>query len=265
TYMCPWPRFQSAMLDEQSLTVTYQRWRGEPRGHGKRDPAHTGAKRLGDCVDCGACIHACPTGIDIRDGIQLECINCGLCVDACNEIMAKTGQPKYLITWDTLARQSAKASGTFEKLRLFRPRTVIYGSVMAIAILAMVTALVLRPTQELFVQHDRAPVFVQEPSGAVRNGYVIAISNKTLQDAAFVLHADGMPGAGLRLTDSGQPAASELTLKVPADSVGEFRVLVSTPTPEAGGHPVDFVVHNTLNHDRSVYRSVFIGPGGTGS
>ncbi|HEX2942592.1 MAG TPA: cytochrome c oxidase accessory protein CcoG [Rhodopila sp.] len=265
TYMCPWPRFQSAMLDEQSLTVTYQRWRGEPRGHGKRDPAHLGNKRLGDCVDCGACVHACPTGIDIRDGIQLECINCGLCVDACNEIMVKTGQPKYLITWDTLARQSAKASGTFEKLRLFRPRTVIYGSVMTAAIMAMITALVLRPTQELFVQHDRAPVFVQEPDGGVRNGYVVAISNKTLHDAAYVLHADGMPGARLRLTDAGKPAAQELTLKVPADSVGEFRVLLSTPTPQAGGHPVDFVIHNEGSHNRSVYRSVFIGPGSAGS
>jgi cytochrome c oxidase accessory protein FixG len=85
TYMCPWPRFQSAMLDEQSLIVTYQGWRGEPRGHGKR----TGAA-LGDCIDCSACVHVCPTGIDIRDGLQLECIGCGLCIDACNHVMEKT-------------------------------------------------------------------------------------------------------------------------------------------------------------------------------
>ena len=108
TYMCPWPRFQSAMLDEQSFTVTYQGWRGEPRVRGKR---HDGAP-AGDCIDCGACVTACPTGIDIRDGIQLECINCGLCIDACNHVMERTGRPEWLITWDTLADQAAKAAGT---------------------------------------------------------------------------------------------------------------------------------------------------------
>ncbi len=107
TYMCPWPRFQSAMLDEQSLTVTYQGWRGEPRLRGRRHDD----TQAGDCIDCGACVTACPTGIDIRDGIQLECINCGLCVDACNHVMERTGRPKWLITWDTLADQAAKAEG----------------------------------------------------------------------------------------------------------------------------------------------------------
>ena len=86
TYMCPWPRFQSAMLDDQSFTVTYQGWRGEPRSRGKR---HEDGPSVGDCVDCGACVTACPTGIDIRDGIQLECINCGLCIDACNHVMER--------------------------------------------------------------------------------------------------------------------------------------------------------------------------------
>src|SRR5450631_4149416 len=107
TYMCPWPRFQAAMLDEQSFTVTYQAWRGEPRARGKRI-----AGAGGDCVDCGACATACPTGIDIRDGSQLECINCGLCIDACNHVMERTGRPGWLITWDTLADQTAKAAGT---------------------------------------------------------------------------------------------------------------------------------------------------------
>ena len=116
TYMCPWPRFQSAMLDEQSIIVTYQGWRGEPRTRGKRhenEPA-------GDCIDCGACVTACPTGIDIRDGIQLECINCGLCIDACNHVMERTGHPKWLITWDTLADQAAKAEGKQTTLHLLR-------------------------------------------------------------------------------------------------------------------------------------------------
>jgi cytochrome c oxidase accessory protein FixG len=126
TYMCPWPRFQAAMLDEQSFTVTYQAWRGEPRARGKRL-----AGAGGDCVDCGACVTACPTGIDIRDGSQLECINCGLCIDACNHVMERTGRPGWLITWDTLADQTAKAAGTHVPFRLIRlrarPRGVGHG------------------------------------------------------------------------------------------------------------------------------------------
>ena len=94
--------------------MTYQGWRGEPRARGKR---HDVAP-AGDCIDCGACVTACPTGIDIRDGIQLECINCGLCVDACNHVMERTGRPKWLITWDTLADQAAKAEGRQTTLHL---------------------------------------------------------------------------------------------------------------------------------------------------
>jgi cytochrome c oxidase accessory protein FixG len=259
TYMCPWPRFQSAMLDEQTLTVTYQKWRGEPRGHGKRDAAHRG---LGDCVDCGACVQACPTGIDIRDGIQLECINCGLCVDACNEIMERTGQPKWLIKWDTLARQTARAAGRLEALRLLRPRTMVYATVLVLVASAMLTALALRPRQELFAQHDRAPLFVIEPDGSVRDGYTVAVSNKTLQQTTFELRADGLPGAALRLAEGGAANTAALTLVVPPDSVGTFRVLLyGRPHGiEAAEAPVDFVLTQAASGARTVYRSMFLGP-----
>jgi cytochrome c oxidase accessory protein FixG len=162
TYMCPWPRFQSAMLDEQSFTVTYQAWRGEPRARGRRE-AHAELaplSRRGDCVDCGACVTACPTGIDIRDGIQMECINCGLCVDACNHVMERTGQPPWLVAWDTLARQAAKAAGRHEPIRLLRPRTIIYASALVIAMVAMGVAFANRAD-------DRA-VGAAGPGAAVR-------------------------------------------------------------------------------------------------
>ena len=161
TYMCPWPRFQSAMLDEQSLTVTYQGWRGEPRLRGKRQEG----VQAGDCIDCGACVTACPTGIDIRDGIQLECINCGLCVDACNHVMERTGRPKWLITWDTLADQAAKAEGRQATFRFLRPRTIIYVSALLIAVTVMTVALAMRSSIGLSVLHDRAPLFVRLPDG----------------------------------------------------------------------------------------------------
>ncbi|HZF74882.1 MAG TPA: cytochrome c oxidase accessory protein CcoG, partial [Acetobacteraceae bacterium] len=103
TYMCPWPRFQGAMLDENSLVVTYRDWRGEPRGKAKADG-------VGDCVDCRACVNVCPVGIDIRDGQQLECIGCGLCIDACDDVMAKLDRPKGLIAFETLANLAASTA-----------------------------------------------------------------------------------------------------------------------------------------------------------
>jgi cytochrome c oxidase accessory protein FixG len=265
TYMCPWPRFQASMLDEQSLIVTYQRWRGEPRGHGKRDAAHEGAAKLGDCVDCGACIHACPTGIDIRDGVQLECINCGLCVDACNEIMVKVGKPKWLVTWDTLARQRAKAGGKSEGLHFFRPRTAIYMIALVLAISVMATALATRPRQMLNVQHDRAPLFVVVRDGALRNAYTVKISNKTLTPTDFDLRIDGLPGATMRLADREGAPAQRLTLPVGADTIGTFRVLVQgRPASLPGGtQSLDFLLTNTRTQESTGYSSVFMGPEGS--
>ena len=190
--MCPWPRFQSAMLDDQSFTVTYQGWRGEPRSRGKR---HEGGSSVGDCVDCGACVTACPTGIDIRDGIQLECINCGLCIDACNHVMERTHQDKWLITWDTEARQTAKKAGRHEAIRLIRPRTLIYLTVLLVAMVGLGTALLTRSTVQLSVQRDRAPVYVPLADGSLRNGYTVKIANKTPLRAEFDLTVDGLPGA----------------------------------------------------------------------
>jgi cytochrome c oxidase accessory protein FixG len=264
TYMCPWPRFQASMLDEQSIIVTYQAWRGEKRGHGKRSPEVRALKGLGDCVDCKACVYACPTGVDIRDGVQLECINCGLCIDACNEIMEKTGQEKWLITWDTLARQKAKEAGRHESLQLLRPRTLIYVGALLVAISAMGVALAMRSHIDLSVQHDRAPLFVKMRDGSLRNGYTVKIANKTTAPAAYELSIEGMPGAGMAVAEEGESHASRLTLNVPADSVGTFRVLVfGQPARLANGsQQVDFAMRDVATGEQAVYRSIFLGPGG---
>ena len=261
TYMCPWPRFQAAMLDDQSFTVTYQGWRGEPRARGKRSGT---AAHNGDCVDCGACVTACPTGIDIRDGNQLECINCGLCIDACNHVMQRTHQDKRLITWDTLARQAAKKEGRHDPIRLFRPRTIIYLSVLAVATTAMTTALATRSALGLSVQRDRAPVFVPLADGSIRNGYTVKILNKTQHRAAFSLRVAGLPGATLLLAEADPKPAPELEIPSGPDEVDTFRVLV-TARPAAmtnGSQPVEFVLCDTATGKQTVYRSAFMGPPG---
>jgi cytochrome c oxidase accessory protein FixG len=258
TYMCPWPRFQAAMLDEQSITVTYQGWRGEPRTRGKRhdnEPA-------GDCIDCGACVTACPTGIDIRDGIQLECINCGLCIDACNHVMERTGHPKWLITWDTLADQAAKSEGRQTTLHLLRPRTLIYISALVIAVSLMTVALLTRATLGLSVLHDRAPLFVRQPDGNIRNGYTVKIVNKDVSPVLYEVRTDGLDGALLAEADEGLGPASRLGVMVGADTVGTFRITVAGQPGHltSGSQGIDFILRNTDTDERTVYHSLFMGP-----
>jgi cytochrome c oxidase accessory protein FixG len=259
TYMCPWPRFQAAMLDEQSLTVTSPAGRGEPRLRGKRHGGDAG----GDCVDCGACVTACPTGIDIRDGIQLECINCGLCIDACNHVMAKTGRPGWLVTWDTLADQAAKARGEQAQFRFFRARTVIYVSALVLAVCVMGVALATRAGVGISVLHDRAPLFVRLADGDLRNGYTVKIVNKANTLVLYELGVQGMPGAILTEADEGLGPASQLGLPVKADSVGTFRVMVAgqPATLQDGEQAITFMLSNTLTGEHTVYRSLFMGPG----
>ena len=260
TYMCPWPRFQSAMLDEQSFTVTYQAWRGETRMRGKRQPGET----AGDCIDCRKCVTACPAGIDIRDGIQLQCIGCGLCMDACNDVMHKLGRPKNLIVWDTLSRQTAKQDGRHEPIRFLRPRTVIYVAVLAAIAAGMGAALVMRPIFDLSVQRDRAPVFVRLPDGNLRNGYTVKIANKTRVHSAFDLTVAGLPGATLAVAESEPTPAASVRLLSAADEVDTFRVLVNA-RPAAirdGSMKLDFVLTDTASGKQIVYRSTFMGPPG---
>ena len=154
TYMCPWPRLQAAMQDEHSLVVTYQGWRGETRGKHKAGQSWVGR---GDCVDCGACHHVCPTGIDIRNGPQLECIGCGLCIDACDDIMGKVGRPLRLIDFVSLENLANRAAGRPGLLKLLRLRTVLYGALLLVVALIMLGALALRDAVELSVLQDRSP------------------------------------------------------------------------------------------------------------
>lgn len=258
TYMCPWPRFQAAMLDEQSYTVTYQGWRGEPRGKLQKIAA---AAKPGDCVDCGACVAVCPTGIDIRDGSQLECINCGLCIDACNHVMARTQREPWLITWDTLANQTARAQGRHERMHWLRPRTIIYFSALIVVALIMVTTLVTRPTIELSVIHDRAPLFVRVADGSYRNGYAVKIVNKTQRDTRFEVTLAGLPGIAMALAEGAAPTEGPLKLDVAAGAVGTFRILVNGKPGRMGegSLPIDFVLRDTATGETTIYRASFMG------
>ncbi|MFM2041733.1 MAG: nitrogen fixation protein fixG [Pseudomonadota bacterium] len=260
TYMCPWPRFQAAMLDKDSMVVTYEDWRGERRGKTKAGAPPAG---FGDCVDCGQCIAACPTGIDIRDGQQLECIGCGLCIDACDEIMGKMQRPKGLIQFDTLANQEAKAKGLPPRFRFVRPRTVIYAGVVSVIAAIFLTALMLRTTVEVNVLRDRAPLFVTLSDGSLRNGYTLRVLNKTRDAVAFRLTVAGLPGATLVVQDVGEAAANTgVTLPTRPDTAETFRIFIIAPkgTVTADSTPVGFVLSDPASGDGDTYDAVFMGP-----
>lgn len=223
TYMCPWPRFQAAMLDEHSLVVTYRAWRGEKRGSHKKGDSWEGR---GDCVDCTACVSVCPTGIDIRDGQQLECIGCGLCIDACNEVMDKVGRPRGLIAFDTFARTEAQSRGQKPRYRLIRARTVLYAALLAIVGIVMLVALLSRSTVELSVQRDRAPLFVMLSDGGVQNAYTLRIYNKTRQEQHYRLAVSGLASPPQIQVIGEEKGDSRLT--VGPDQVATFRVLLRT-------------------------------------
>src|SRR5690606_37189268 len=142
-YMCPWPRIQSAMLDEKSLSVTYKHWRGEPRSQGIKKAAEDGIA-TGDCIDCMQCVQVCPTGIDIREGPQIGCITCALCIDACDKVMDQIGRPRGLIDYATELDSEKEMRGetpTPVLRTLFRPRTLVYFGLWAAIGLAMLLTL----------------------------------------------------------------------------------------------------------------------------
>jgi cytochrome c oxidase accessory protein FixG len=243
-YMCPWPRIQAAMTDEQTLTVAYRDWRGEPRGkHRKAE----GAEALGDCIDCNACVNVCPTGVDIRDGQQLGCITCALCIDACDDVMAKIGKPRGLIDYITLHDAEAERAGgatTPIWRRVFRPRILLYFILWSGIGVALLAALFLRTDLAFSIEPVRNPTFVVLTDGSIRNAYELRLRNMTGYDSRFRISASSE--APVRLELQGFSGA-EVT--VPADATFRQRMyLTADPGSDAAREelmPVTLTVENT--------------------
>jgi cytochrome c oxidase accessory protein FixG len=222
-YMCPWPRIQGAMLDADSLLISYRESRGEPRGAHKKGQSW---ENRGDCVDCKACVAVCPMGIDIRDGPQLECIQCALCIDACDEIMTKVGRPTGLIAYATFRNLDDPKAGPRDGWRIVRTRTVLYTSLMALVGAIMLWAITNRSVLEVSVLADRNPLFVTLSDGSVRNNYTVKILNKLHDVRHFRLAASGLPGAKLMINgfDHENPI-----IDVVPDNLRALRIHVTVP------------------------------------
>jgi cytochrome c oxidase accessory protein FixG len=183
-YMCPYARFQSAMFDKDTMIVTYDTARGEPRGSRRRGTDLTEAK-LGSCVDCTLCVQVCPTGIDIRKGLQHECIACAACIDACDSVMDRMSYPRGLIRYDTQNALDGKST------HILRPRVLIYGALLAGLIVAFGVGLFLRMPLDVDVIRDRNVLYRLLDDGRVENVYNVKILNKTEQPHRFVVTVKG--------------------------------------------------------------------------
>ncbi len=204
-YMCPYARFQSAMFDRHTLIISYDPARGEPRGARARAVDYR-ARGLGDCIDCTMCVQVCPTGIDIRKGLQYECIACAACIDACDEIMDRMSYPRGLIRYSTQEAMDGRAT------RILRPRTVLYGVLLLMLIVGFAVAVASRNLIEIDVLRDRNALYRELPDGRVENVYTVKIVNKDSAAHRFQLAVSGLEGAEL---DTDFPAG-----EIAAESVG---------------------------------------------
>ncbi len=226
TFMCPYSRFQSAMFDDNTLTISYDQKRGEPRGKMAADKDFTDR---GHCIDCKQCVVVCPVGIDIRQGLQMECIACGLCIDACDGVMEKIGLPKGLIRYDTLAHLNDPIPQ--KKFRFFRFRTFYYSAILLFVCAIMLKSLIFKAKIESEISSQRNPIFVVLSDGSIRNDYTLKVFNKTHQDKIFRLEVEKSNSTNnsaiLKI-----PEEENNFLKVKAESIANFKVYITLPNTE---------------------------------
>jgi len=259
-YMCPWPRIQAALTDEWALNVTYRRDRGEPRmSFKKAEQAREQGGSAGDCIDCHQCINVCPTGVDIRHGIQLGCIQCGLCIDACDNIMQEVGRPTGLIGYDTDINVERHREGKPPIYRIVRPRTLIYVVAIVLVSSIMTYALATRGTMSINVLHERNPLFVQLADGGIRNDYTVRLLNKG-EERSFTLGVSGLPGATIRIAGVEPGPDGRQVVDVGRDQTREIRLSVQvepTQLPK-GAVPIGFELKDVATGETAARRDHFV-------
>jgi len=233
-YMCPYARFQSAMFDPDTLIITYDPERGEPRGPRART-ANAQALGLGDCVDCGVCVQVCPTGIDIRKGLQYECIGCAACIDGCNQVMARVGYPKGLIRYTTENALQQKLTPRQILARALRPRVLVYTAVLWTIIIAIGITLYTRVPLKVDVIRDRASLSREVDGKWVENIYRLQIMNTQEAPHRFVIRARGVPSLHV---------AEDETVDIPGASsrMVPIRLRVDAGQVPSGSHKIEFEV-----------------------
>jgi len=251
-YMCPYARFQSAMFDKDTLIVTYDTERGEPRGS-RNKKVDFKAEGLGACVDCGICVQVCPTGIDIRNGLQYECIACGLCADGCDQVMDKMGYERGLIRYTTEHAITRKLDKKAMWARVFRLRTLIYTTILSLIILVAAGSLYYHVPLKVDVIRDRGMPKITE-TGDIENVYRLQVMNTQESGRKYSISVDGAQGASI-LSDTDIEVTSATTKAFPV------RVRIPANALQPGSNRIRFIVKDLDSPDVTVTeKAVFIVP-----
>ncbi len=245
-YMCPYARFQSAMFDKDTLIISYDQQRGDPRGTRgrKADPKSLG---LGDCIDCGLCVQVCPTGIDIRNGLQYECIGCAACIDVCDGVMDKMNYPRGLVRYATQNSMAGGWSAAQMWKRVFRPRVLVYTSILVVIVLALLTSVALRSPFRVDIVRDRGALARIVDEGAIENGYRLQIMNSAEQTQHYVVTVSGIDGAriiGRTEVDIGAAEARWLPLAVQIPQAAAEKA-------GTGAHAITFAIERQAHGSES--------------
>ncbi len=246
-YMCPYARFQSAMFDKDTLIISYDTVRGEPRGSRKRsvDPRKAG---LGDCIDCTMCVQVCPTGIDIRNGLQYQCIGCAACVDACDDVMDRLGYEPGLVRYTTENALDGKPAHTI------RPRVMIYAAILITLLIAVVGSIAARTPTKMDVIRDRNALFRETGEGLVENVYTLRILNKDNQMHSYVLTLEDQPEMELLIE---QP---EVTIEAGAVADVTARLRINPVDLKSQSTEVQFRLHSADGSISVAEPARFVGP-----
>jgi len=258
-YMCPYARFQSAMFDDDTLIVTYDEQRGEPRGAGSRK-IEANAINLGACVDCSLCVQVCPTGIDIRKGLQYECIGCGACADVCDTVMDKVGAERGLIKYST---QNAISKGwTHSQMlkRILRPRVIIYGAILWLLIFGLLTSLWMRTSFRVDVVRDRGVMARLAEGGLLENVYRLQIMNHTETMQQYQISATGIENLKIE-TDASEINQTKTISVNPAEARWiSVRLQIPDGSIDTGSHKILFIIQSLAQKEIVEEKSVFLVP-----
>ena len=244
-YMCPYARFQSVMFDADTLVVSYDKNRGEPRGARKRHEDKPQDK--GDCIDCELCVQVCPTGIDIRNGLQYECISCALCIDACNSVMDKMGYDKGLIRYTSENALEGKPA------HWLRPRLIGYAVGILVMVIAFGTRIYLRTPLEIDAIRDRNSLYTTTMMGMIENVYTVKIINMDDRPHRFLVRDSGIEGLTINGNDTIEAPAGEI-VELPLRLVADPAFLKQTSTE------IEFSVSSQTGNLEASSESRFLGP-----
>jgi cytochrome c oxidase accessory protein FixG len=256
-YMCPYARFQSAMFDADTLIVTYDEMRGEPRG-GRSRNADATKLSLGSCVDCSLCVQVCPTGIDIRKGLQYECIGCGACADVCDDVMDKMGYARGLVKYSTQNAITKNWSKSEIIRRVLRPRVMVYSMILLVLCASLIASLSLRSSFRVDVVRDRGVMARLVDGGLLENVYRLQIMNATESAQHYQISATGIDG--LKIETDETELNNAIVVKPTESRWVSVRLEIPDGSVEIGSHKVNFVIHSLDNGETIVEKSVFIVP-----